>query len=302
LNKLLIIGSSGFIGKSIIDYAIRKKLIKHKINKIYIIARRRFYKKKIKYKYLEVNFQSEDFKNIKKLPKTDFIIYCLRNNSISKSHLYFKNFKKLISKFKKKPKILFTSSGSIYGAVNKKIKQSENFIIDFKKINKLKGYKKNYALEKAFIENKFRELGRSNFNVSIARCFNFVGKYILDSNQAIGDMISDALNKPTVKLNTSINVYRGYMNSDDLINWLIVILKKSNRNCPVFNVGSDEAINLKLLGKKIARLFKKKFISKNIKNRKIDYYVPSIKKVKKLLKLKISISLNDSLNLFTKLK
>ena len=302
MNKLLVIGGSRFFGKSIIDYAIRKKLLKHKINKIYIIARKKFYEKKINYKYLKINFISKDFKNIKNIPKTEFIIYCLRSNSISRSHLYFKNFKKLISKFKKKPKILFTSSGAIYGTENKKIKQSENFKINFKKINKLKGYKKNYGLEKAFIENKFKELGKSNFNVSIARCFNFVGKYILDSNQAIGDMIRDAINKPAIKLNTSINVYRGYMNSDDLINWLIVILKNSNKNCPVFNVGSDREINLKLLGQKIARIFNKKLKSKNIKSAKIDYYVPSITKAKKLLKLKISINLNDSLNSFIKLQ
>ena len=302
MNKLLLIGGSGFFGKSIIDYGIRKQLIKHKINKIYIIARKNFYKKKIKYKYLEINFISKDFKNIRNIPKTEFIIYCLKSSAISKSNLYFKNFKKLIAKFKKKPKILFISSGAIYGAENKKIKQSENFKVDFKKINKLKGYKKNYALEKVFIENKFKELGKSNFNVSIARCFNFVGKYILDSNQAIGDMIRDALNKPTIILNTSINVYRGYMNSDDLINWLIVILKNSNKNCPIFNVGSDKEINLKLLGQKIAIIFNKKLKSKNIKNTKNDYYIPSITKAKKLLKLKISINLNDSLNSFIKLK
>ena len=157
MNKLLVVGGSKFFGKSIVDYAIRKKLVKHKINKIYIIARKKFYKKKINYKYLKINFISKDFKNIKNIPKTEFIIYCLRSNSISRSHLYFKNFKKLISKFKKKPKILFTSSGSIYGAINKKIKQSENFKINFKKINKLKDYKKNYALEKAFIESGLAE-------------------------------------------------------------------------------------------------------------------------------------------------
>jgi len=37
-------------------------------------------------------------------------------------------------------------------------------------------------------------------------------------------------------------------------------------------------------------------------SKKTDYYVPSINKAKKMLKLKISISLNDSLNSFIKLK
>ena len=45
MNKLLIIGGSGLFGKSFIDCGVRKKLIKHRINKIYIISRK---KKKIK--------------------------------------------------------------------------------------------------------------------------------------------------------------------------------------------------------------------------------------------------------------
>jgi hypothetical protein len=45
------------------------------------------------------------------------------------------------------------------------------------------------------MENKFKELGKLNYNVSIARCFNFLGKHILNSKQAVGDMISDGLKK-----------------------------------------------------------------------------------------------------------
>tara|TARA_B110000114_G_C14790363_1_gene276534 strand:+ start:357 stop:491 length:135 start_codon:yes stop_codon:yes gene_type:complete len=39
LKKLLILGGSGFVGSSIVDYGIDKKLVKNKINKIYIISR-----------------------------------------------------------------------------------------------------------------------------------------------------------------------------------------------------------------------------------------------------------------------
>ena len=198
----------------------------------------------------------------------------------------------------KKPKILFTSSGAIYG--KNETKQNEKSPIDLKKIYALKGYKKKYALEKIFMENKFQELGKLNFNVSIARCYNFIGKHILNSKQAVGDMILDALNKDIISLNTTGNVYRGYMNADDLVNWLIVILKSSNKKCPIFNVGSDREINLRVLGKKIAKIFNRKLKLKKIKKNQLDYYVPSINKAKKLLKLKISINLNDSLNSFIK--
>ena len=113
-------------------------------------------------------------------------------------------------------------------------------------------------------------------------------------------MITEGLAKKIISINNSKNVYRGYLNTDDLVDWLMVILKKSNKSCPIFNVGSDRAINIKLLGKKIAKIFHKKFKLKKIKKFETDYYVPSINKAKKLLKLKISINLNDSLNSFIK--
>ena len=300
MNKLLIIGGSGLFGKSFIDCGARKKLIKHRINKIYIISRKKKKIKKTKYNYLEINYISKNFLKVKRIPKVDFIIYCLRDNSIKNSCAYFQNLQRIILKQKKKPKILYTSSGAIYGENNKKIKFKEITKLDLKKINRLKGYKKKYALEKIYIENKFRQLGQSNIKVSIARCFNFVGKYIINSDQAIGDMLSNIQNKKIIKLKTKINVFRAYMNTDDLVNWLITILKKSNKDCPIYNVGSDKEINLFSLGKKISKIFNKKFSFKPINNKKIDYYVPSINKAKKLLKLKIQINLNDSLNSFIK--
>ena len=295
MKKLLVIGGSGFFGKSIVDCGIDRKLIKHRINKIYIISRSKILKKK-KFKHININYICKNIINLKKIPEVDYIIYCIKNENIEISKDCFSNFFRLIKNFSKKPKILFTSSGAIYG--KNKTKQNEKAPINFKKIYALKGYKKNYALEKIFMENKFQELGKLNFNVSIARCYNFIGKHMLNSKQAIGDMISAGLNKDIISLNTTGNVYRGYMNVNDLVNWLIVILKNSNKKCPIFNVGSDKAINLRKLGKKIAKVFNKVLKLKKIKKNQLDYYVPSVNKAKKLLKLKISINLNDSINSF----
>ena len=297
MKKLLIFGGSGFFGNSIVDYGINKKLIKHKIDEIYIVSRSKKLKKK-KFRHIKITYIRKNITNIKKIPQVDYIIYCIKNENIKISENYFVCLYKLLKNLRKKPKILFTSSGAIYG--KSKLKNTENSPINLKKINTLSGYKRKYALEKVFMENKFQELGKLNFDISIARCFNFLGKHILDSKQAVGDMISDGLNKNIITLNTSKNVYRGYMNADDMVNWLIVILKKSNKNCPIFNVGSDKAINLRLLGKKIAKIFNKKIKLKKIKNLDTDYYVPSITKARKILKMKISINLNDSLISFIK--
>ena len=41
MKKLLIIGGSGLFGRSIIDCGINKKLVRHKINEIFVISRKR---------------------------------------------------------------------------------------------------------------------------------------------------------------------------------------------------------------------------------------------------------------------
>ena len=295
MKKILIIGGNGFIGKSIIDYGINKNLIKYNINKIYIIARSKNLKK-INFPYLKINYINKNIININKLPEVDFIIYCIKNKNIKTSNIYFNKFIKILKKLPNKPKILFTSSGAVYGKNKFKRKNIENEKLNIKTINSLTGYKKKYAKEKIFIEEKIKQLGYQNYKVSIARCYTFIGKNILKYKYAVSDLINDGFYKSKIKLNTKIDVYRSYMHSDDLVKWLIVILKNSSENCPIYNVGSDKVINLKNLTKKIGKLFKKEISIKRTKSKKFDYYVPSINKAKNKLNLKISINLNDALN------
>ena len=294
MKKLLILGGSGFIGNSIVDYGINKKLIKYKINKIYILSRSK--KSNISKREIKIKYISKNILCIKKIPQVDHIIYCLKSRNIKTSSNYFNQFIKLISIFDKKPKILFTSSGAVYGKNYDKKKDTEKKKLSLKSINKFKGYKKKYAIEKLFIENKFKDLGLKKYQVSIARCYTFIGKNILSYKYAVSDLINDSIKKSSISLKTDINVYRSYMHANDLANWLIKILINSNHTCPIYNVGSDKVINLNILAKKIASLTKKKLKINVIKSKKFDYYIPSITKAKKKLNLKISINLNSALN------
>ena len=194
MKKLLILGGSGFIGSSFVNCGINKKLIKHNINEIYILSRKNKLIKK-KYKHIKINYISKNILDVKNFPKVDNIIYCLKHKNIKISKNYFNHFFKLLKKLTKKPKILFTSSGAVYGKNNKKIKNKENQHISLNSINKLKGYKKKYAMEKIFIEEKFNELALKNYNVSIARCYTFIGKEIIKYKYAIADIIKDSLKK-----------------------------------------------------------------------------------------------------------
>ena len=295
MKKILILGGSGFIGTSIVDYGINKKLIKNKINEIYVISRGNKLKQK-KYRHIKITYINKCILNVKKIPQVNYIIYCLKSKSIRVSNNYFNHFLKLLKTLKNKPKILFTSSGAVYGKNTNKKKDKESKKIKSDSIDNLNGYKKEYAKEKVFVENKIKRLGVKNYKVSIARCYTFIGKNIMRYNYAISDLINDAKNMTRIKLNSKIDVYRSYMHSDDMSNWLITILKNSNTKCPIYNVGSSKVINLKDLTRQIAKITNKKIALKTNKNKKFDYYVPSINKAYKKLNLKISINLNDALN------
>ena len=151
------------------------------------------------------------------------------------------------------------------------------------------------------MENKFKELGKKGFKVSIARLFTFIGKRILiNKDFAITNLIKQAqnLSMDEILLSSSKDVYRGYMNSEDLVRWIVKILVKSNSNCDIYNVGSDEVITIKKLAKIIAKRYNKRVLinSANILKENIDFYVPSIDKAKNQLNLKNKFNLKKSLD------
>ena len=87
------------------------------------------------------------------------------------------------------------------------------------------------------------------------------------------------------------------MYDDDMVEWLIKIVKNSNNQCPIYNVGSNEEINLRKLIKILAKKFNKKYKLNKVITKKIDYYVPVITKAKKELNLNVKTKLMNAINL-----
>ncbi len=273
MKTLTIIGGSGFLGKSIIDYAQKKGLSKWQINKIICISRRKIYLKNRN--SFKVKYITGDISKLKKLYPADYIMYAVNSDSSKKNLSAIKNFSLLLEKLPKKTKILFTSSGAVYGSIKSK---------------------KKYAKNKLILENIFKSYGKKGYQVSIARLFTFIGNRILnDKKYAISDFINSGFYKKKIILKSKNKVYRSYMHSDDMARWLITILASSNTKCPIYNVGSDESISLQNLAKIIGKIFKKPVEIKKTNNKKIERYVPSIKKARKELNLKINYKLRTSL-------
>ena len=94
MKKLLILGGSGFVGRSIVDYGINKNLIKNRINKIYILSRSAKFSQNKK-KHISITYINKSMLDVNKLPQVDYIIYCLKNNNVQTSNSYFNQFLKI---------------------------------------------------------------------------------------------------------------------------------------------------------------------------------------------------------------
>ena len=275
MKTLTIIGGSGFVGKSLIDFSNKKSLSQGKINKLICISRKKIYLKRKK-NITKIKYIRADIKKIKKLNKTDLIIFAVNTNNKANDIKAAKKFILLIKQLPIKTKILFTSSGAIYGKIKNK---------------------KRYAETKKIIENMFIDLGLSGYNVSIARMFTFIGKRILDDkNYAISQFINSGLKKKPIQVKTSSKIYRSYMHSDDMIRWILTILSKSSSKCPIYNVGSNESISIQNLAKLVGRILKTTVKIKQPSNKKIERYIPIIKKAQKELNLKLNYNLRTSLH------
>ena len=158
-----------------------------------------------------------------------------------------------------------------------------NKIIRFKN-----NYKKEYSIIKFKSEKIFERLAHYGLKISIARCFTFVGEFLpKNSNYIIKDIIQNILLKKDILIKSDYKIIRSYMHTDDLVKWLLKILEKSNVKCPVYNVGSDDYVDVRKLAFMLGKKYKVNVLSNKINKIFIDSYVPNISKAKKDLNLKI---------------
>jgi dTDP-glucose 4,6-dehydratase len=189
--------------------------------------------------------------------------------------------------------LLFTSSGAVYG---NQPTQVGGFSEDFNGSPDPLVDGSAYGIAKRSCEYLCFAHGKATgCNVSIARCFAFVGPHLpLDQNYAIGNFIRDGISGRPIQLTGDGQSLRSYMYAADLAIWLWTLLFQS-KGCQAYNVGSSNAVTILDLAKKIADMHglpEPKAQSQASHSSSI--YVPNISKAQKELGLKEYVSLTDA--------
>jgi dTDP-glucose 4,6-dehydratase len=212
-KSLLIIGGTGFFGKSILKNLSINNSTNIKINKIFILSRRKLklaiYNQKLKKKFKIIKINS-NILTVKNLPIVDYVIYAAILKNYKDDNNAVKKYLDLAKKYHLKSKILYISSGAIYGKQpNSVLSFKENYFQLNNKINFKKGYKKEYSKIKLKNEKLFQQFGKLGGNVSIARCFSFVGEFLpRDSQYVVGDFIKKILNNQNLNIKADHQVIR----------------------------------------------------------------------------------------------
>ena len=296
MKNLLIIGGTGFFGKSIIDSFLRKKLDKFQIKNIIVLSRSAelFLEQNPIFISPNIKFLNGDITSINKLPYADIVIHAatsskqinyINNSNREKENTEkgVSNYLRLAKKYHKNSKIVYCSSGAVYGKQPSDILNiKEDY--PFQDINNMSDLKREYALSKRNAEKSFINSGQDGLNISIARCFAFYGKYLPeDGHFAYASFLKFAKSGIDITINSDHEVIRSYMHADDLVDGLIKIALTANQSCPIYNLGSDVPISIFSLAKNIANKYNVNVITKkNIDFAIIDRYVPDTSRYKNI--------------------
>jgi len=195
-------------------------------------------------------------------------------------------------------RLLFVSSGAVYGKQPQSISHiSEDSMTGPDILN----FRNVYAESKRLAELMCCIYAENyGITIPIARCFAFVGPHLnLNIHFAIGNFIRDGLVGQTIEVKGDGTPVRSYLYSADLVIWLLTILVNGESK-RAYNVGSDHAISIEELAKKICQCFDHKKIEyivrqKSDPRKEREHYVPSIDRARKELKLNVNFDLAESI-------
>ena len=194
------------------------------------------------------------------------------------------------------PRFLLASSGGVYGTQPQGMAHIPE---DYHGMPDPLDARNAYSVAKRCAEHLCALYAEQHgIQIVIARCFAFVGRDLpLDVHFAIGNFIRDALAGGPITVQGDGTPVRSYMDQRDLACWLEALLQHG-RAGQAYNVGSDEAIDIAALARRVRDLLAPgqpvRITATAPAQGQRQRYVPSIAKARAELGLELRHTLDDA--------
>lgn len=304
-RTLLVIGGTGFFGKSVVDAFARGLLAEWGVRRVIALARDtgRLVQECPELVGAGVELVDTDIATATALPPADYVIHAACSADAARyrddPEGERRNILRGVERFCElvptlgAARIVYCSSGAVYGAQPAEVAALDEEFVPTPTAG-LVDYKQAYAEAKREAEARIAATG---LNVAVARPFAFVGAYLpRDRHFAIGNFLADGLAGRAVKVAARHQVWRSWMHADDLVRWLLTIADAASPACPVYNVGSDEALLVEDAARIVAERFGGHALVPERTSDAIDRYVPSIAKARVELGLTLTHDLASAVD------
>ena len=218
--------------------------------------------------------------------------------------LTMKNIIDFAAKHQNPPRLLFTSSGAVYGNISA-VPNGIPEDYPTPEVGQSHFTDSAYAEGKRVAESLLIESTLKGKCLGlIARLFAFSGPSLpRDRHFAIGNFVRDAVQQHKIVVRSSGQSIRSYLDETDMAEWLIRILRIGDP-LDVFHVGSERAISIRSLAELVASRYTAitslhsdvKILGQSSPLDGVDFYVPSTNYTRKKLSLIEKMSLENSID------
>ena len=308
-RTLLVIGGTGFFGKSVLDAFARGLLAPWDIGRVIAQARDtgRLARESPELHGAGVTLVDADIARATELPAADYVIHAACSADAQRYRddpegerrsilAGVEHFCALAPAALPGARIVYCSSGAVYGAQPAGVAALDEAFAPAP-VAGLADYKRAYAEAKREAEARIAALGHAGMSVAVARCFAFVGAYLpRDGHFAIGNFLADGVAGRPVAVAARHSVWRSWMHADDLVRWLLTIADAASPACPIYNVGSDEALLVEHAARIVAERFGTRALLPERTSDMVDRYVPDIARARRELGLSLTHDLASAVD------
>lgn len=250
VESLLITGTNGFVGRSIIDQ-ISKVDSQHLPNELLLVTRKGLdFELPLNLRGVSTVLDQDLTQKWKFDKKVSHVINLAADGSKSPYSTaandtftsIVTNLVSWISTFQKSPRIFHASSGACSGF--RPISNSSEAS------NTKSSFSQNRLEAELILKKASSDFG---FELSIGRLFTFSGVHLLKKGQyAISDFIKSAIATNAIKISGDPNTVRSYLHQDAMANWILqaLVCKQPHTN---LEIGSSESVTLRELAEFIAQ-------------------------------------------------